>query len=81
MASPKLSTLFKRTRSELSMTGDLNWRVALACNGGACIQVAPYGNQIVIGDSKNPAGPGLTYSRSEWLAFVDGARRGDFDIL
>ncbi len=36
---------------------------------------------IVIGDSKNPDGPMLSYSRSEWVAFVEGIRQGDFDDL
>jgi predicted secreted Zn-dependent protease len=61
--------------------GGLDWRVALGCNGGACIQVAARGNQIVIGDSKNPSGPVLTYSRDEWHAFVGGILQGDFDGL
>lgn len=67
------------TRSMPSTLGKLNWRVALRCNGGACIRVAPRGSQIIIGDSKSPNGPVLTYSRDEWLAFVDGIRQGDFD--
>ena len=61
--------------------GELNWRVARNCNGGACIQVASRGEQIVIGDTKNPGGPVLTYTRSEWTAFVDGIRDGDFDSV
>jgi len=36
---------------------------------------------IVIGDSKNPDGPSLSYSRAEWAAFVEGIRQGDFDDL
>jgi hypothetical protein len=79
MARYKLPTLRKLIRSQPPRLGDLNWQIALACNGGECIQVAPRGNQILIGDSKNPHGPVLTYSRTEWHAFVDGIRQGDFD--
>lgn len=61
--------------------GNLSWRVALQCNGGSCIQVAATGNKIVIGDSKSPGGPFLTYSQNEWIAFVEGVRRGDFNDL
>jgi predicted secreted Zn-dependent protease len=61
------------------MLAELNWQVARECNGGACIQVAAQGEQIVIGDSKNPKGPILTYSRTEWDAFANGLRQGDFD--
>lgn len=66
-------------RSKPPTLGRLAWRVALRCNGGECIRVAPHGNQIIIGDTKNPKGPVLTYSRDEWHAFVDGVRQGDFD--
>jgi predicted secreted Zn-dependent protease len=58
---------------------ELNWLVAQKCNGGSCVRVATRGEDIVIGDTKNPGGPVLTYSRSEWTAFVDGIREGDFD--
>lgn len=61
--------------------GDLSWRVARRCDGGNCVQIAPSGDRIVIGDSKVPDGPVLAYSRSEWRAFVEGIRQGDFDDL
>jgi hypothetical protein len=61
--------------------GGLSWRVARNCNGGNCIRVAPIAEMIVIGDSKNPDGPLLSYSHAEWAAFVEGVRQGDFDDL
>jgi len=61
--------------------GELSWRVARQCNGGACIRVASAGDTVVIGDSKNPHGPVLAYSRAEWSAFVEGIRQGDFDDI
>lgn len=79
MARYRLSALGKQTKSMPPTLGELNWHIAAMCNGGACIRVAPRGDQIVIGDSKNPDGPVLTYSRTEWHAFVDGVRQGDFD--
>ena len=75
------SALRKRARLKPPTVAELNWQVAQKCNGGACIRVASHGEQIVIGDSKNPGGPILTYSRSEWTAFVDGIREGDFDRI
>ncbi|GEM_PF-1196105 len=80
MARYKRPAVTKRTRSSVSTLGQLNWHVALACNGGECIRVASQGDQIIIGDSKNP-GAVLTYSRSEWDAFVRGIRQGDFEGL
>lgn len=81
MARYKLPVLGKRTRPKPPLLGELNWHVARTCNGGECIRVAPQGDQIAIGDSKSPNGPILTYSRTEWHAFVDGVRQGDFDGL
>jgi hypothetical protein len=81
MARYKLPALGRWTGSRPPVLWEPNWRIAVACNGGECIRVAPQGDQIVIGDSKNPDGPVLTYSRNEWHAFVDGIRQGDFDSL
>jgi len=61
--------------------GDLAWRVARNCDGGSCIRVASSAGMIVIGDTKNPRGPVLSYTRAEWDAFVTGIRQGDFDDL
>jgi hypothetical protein len=61
--------------------GDLAWRVARDCDGGSCIRVAPHAGMILIGDTKNPDGPVLSYSHAEWVAFVNGIRQGDFEDL
>jgi hypothetical protein len=34
---------------------------------------------IMIADSKNPGGPFLSYTMQEWDAFLDGAKKGEFD--
>jgi hypothetical protein len=59
----------------------LPWLTAQSCNGGACVRVAPSGKAVFIGDSKNPAGPILKYTRPEWDAFVVRIKRGDFDQI
>ena len=64
-----------------AVPGNLTWRVARDCDGGSCIRVAPSAGMILIGDSKNPDGLVLSYTRAEWDAFVRGIRRGDFDDL
>jgi hypothetical protein len=61
--------------------GQLSWRTALQCNGGECVRVVPSGDMIVIGDTKNPNGPFLEYSRAEWKTFAEGIKQGDFDDL
>jgi len=61
--------------------GNLAWNVAKACDAGNCVRIATNGNEFFIGDSKSPDGPVLTYSRGEWVAFIEGVRQGDFDHL
>lgn len=69
------------TRPDPAPLSALAWRVAQRCNGGECIRIAANGDMVLIGDSKNPDGPVLSYSAAEWQAFVEGIRHGDFDNL
>jgi len=49
-------------------------------NGGNCVEVAFFaGGNIGVRDSKNPTGPALEFTPSEWQAFLAGARDGEFD--
>lgn len=61
--------------------GNLSWNIARACDGGSCVRVATNGSEFFIGDSKAPGGSVLAYSRDEWITFLDGVKRGDFDHL
>jgi hypothetical protein len=58
------------------------WRKAqLSVGNGACVEVAQMSGMIALRDSKNPHGPMLTYTQAEWHAFLDGAKKGEFDDL
>ena len=35
---------------------------------------------IGVRDSKDPSGPVLVFTRSEWQAFVAGVKTGEFDL-
>ncbi|WP_084505236.1 DUF397 domain-containing protein [Nocardia harenae] len=37
------------------------------------------GGRTAVRDSKNPAGPVLDFTPSEWTAFVAGVRAGEFN--
>ena len=45
-----------------------------------CVEVAFVDGAIAVRDSKNPTGSVLVFTPSEWLAFVDGAKDGEFDV-
>lgn len=57
------------------------WRKSSRSNHGGngdCIEVAELADQVVMRDSKDPAGPVLAFPPAEWCAFLGGARTGRF---
>lgn len=66
-----------------SELGNPMWRKSRhSVNNGACIELAPAPNgEIAIRNSRDPYGPVLVYTLSEWHAFLDGAKKGEFDDL
>jgi len=52
-----------------------------AGGNNGCIEVSPLRDGIALRDSKDPEGPVLTYTHHEWSAFLDGAKKGEFDHL
>jgi len=71
------------------------WRKSpYSTNGGNCVEItvldrdqvpagpkAEAGRLFVMRDSKNPAGPRLYFTPSEWDAFARGMKDGAFDDL
>lgn len=59
---------------------DVLWRTACrSTDARCCVQVAVYDGAILIGNTKQPAGPVLSLSNAEWSEFTAGIRHGDFD--
>ena len=62
---------------------DLIWRKSTFSNGngGGCVEVAdlPDGGRAVRDTKLGEASPVLRYTESEWKAFLDGVRDGQFD--
>jgi hypothetical protein len=59
----------------------LAWRKSTESLNGDCVEVAPLIDGVAVRDSKNPDGAILTFTRSEWQAFIRGAHKGEFDDL
>ncbi|MFF0867603.1 DUF397 domain-containing protein [Nonomuraea sp. NPDC003560] len=60
---------------------DLTWhKSSFSGDGENCVEVAvlPDGGRAVR-DSKDPSGPMLRFTRSEWAAFLMGAQSGEFE--
>ena len=59
----------------------LRWvKATKSISASACVELAPSGDWILLRDSKNPD-VFLSYSPAEIDAFLDGAKRGEFDCL
>jgi hypothetical protein len=66
----------------MDLTGAI-WRKASysSGNGGACVEVARnLPGVVAVRDSKDPAGPALTFTPDQWRAFLGGARAGHFKL-
>jgi Domain of unknown function (DUF397) len=54
------------------------WRKSSRSNEGsdqtACVEVAGLADRVAMRDSKDPAGPVLAFTRTEWRAFLGGVR-------
>lgn len=57
----------------------LVWRKSSGSLNGDCVEVASLPDGVAVRDSKKPDGAMLSFSRSEWRAFLRGANRGEFD--
>jgi len=62
--------------------GQLAWRKATKSGPqGNCVEVAPLPGGVAVRHSRQPDGPVIAYTAAEWDAFLDGAKRGEFDDL
>ncbi|MFC4562518.1 DUF397 domain-containing protein [Nocardiopsis mangrovi] len=59
------------------------WRKSTLSNpSGNCVEVARLADgAIALRNSRHPNGPALIYTPAEITAFVQGAKRGEFDNL
>jgi len=55
------------------------WRIAKMSGDSNCVQVRWDNDMIIVGNSRHPDGPFLSYTKDEWKAFLDGAKHGEFD--
>jgi Domain of unknown function (DUF397) len=59
------------------------WIKASASGGnGNCVEMRQHGEDVEVRDSKDAGnGPILRFTPTEWSAWLDGAKNGEFDHL
>jgi hypothetical protein len=58
---------------------DARWRKSRCSSGSSgCVEFAALADLVAVRDSKDTAGPRLTFPAPAWQAFVDGIKRGGF---
>jgi hypothetical protein len=59
---------------------DHTWRKAQrSSQEGACVEVRAVDDLVEVRDSKDRSGPVLVFAPDGWMAFLEGARRGEFE--
>lgn len=57
----------------------IEWRKSEASGESGCVEVAFVGRSVLVRNSRDRGGPVLSFTDSEWTAFLTGARSGTFD--
>lgn len=47
--------------------------------GQNCVTVRLGAGQVDVRDTKDPNSPTLSFTRDEWIAFIEGVKMGEFD--
>jgi len=54
------------------------WRKSTYSSVNGCVEVAFLDGRVAVRDSKAWRGPVLVFTATEWAAFIDGVRGGEF---
>jgi hypothetical protein len=57
------------------------YKSSRSLTNGQCVEVADVPDGMLVRDSKNPTGPVLEFNRLEWIAFIEGVKNGEFDLV
>jgi hypothetical protein len=63
--------------------GKARWIKASASNGAtACVETTSIrADEVLVRNSRDREGPILSFTKAEWVAFIAGAKAGEFDAI
>jgi hypothetical protein len=50
-------------------------------NGGSCVEARRHAGMIEVRNSKKREAGSVSFTTDEWDSFLDGAKKGEFDLL
>jgi hypothetical protein len=56
------------------------WRKSVRSGNNGCVEVAFVEDHVGVRDSKDRQGAILTFTPTEWTAFITGVRDGEFEL-
>jgi Domain of unknown function (DUF397) len=56
------------------------WRKSSHSGDNGCVEVAFVGDRVAVRDTKDRDGAVLLFDEQEWVAFLAGAKDGEFDL-
>jgi len=56
------------------------WRKSSFSRNGDCVEWQPAKRAVLLRTSKEPCGPILEFTYSEWRAFIAGVKSGEADL-
>ena len=56
-------------------------KASMSDSHGSCVEQRRYGGMIEVRDTKDRTGPVLRFTEAEFAAWLDGAKKGEFDHL
>lgn len=60
---------------------DTEWRKSSHSPSDNCVELRVTNGMIEVRDSNNPGGPVIPFTRGDLLAFLQGAKDGEFDDM
>jgi hypothetical protein len=64
-----------------SERAEIAWLKSTASgSNGDCVEIAFTSDGVLVRNSRDPFGARLSFTQSEWSAFLTGAQRGEFNV-